>query len=252
MAASEYAPTEAGGKQNGHRPFGGFLYGDQQAAVKTASDGLARPRPRKAAQVAPAASVAELLVSLSGVALALFMFMHLGLLFSVVIGSHAMDSLASFLEDNYLLQAGAPLLIAALVVHVLLTSRKVPTTVRQQVAMGKNVRRLRHFDTWTWVFQVVTGTLMLVLVAIHLWIILTHLPISAETSSARVRHIYYLVMYAPFVLLAESHTSLGLYRVAVTWGIVRREAAHITTTLWAVAILSIGFTILATFYSLGA
>lgn len=250
MAASDYAAgTEE--KQNGKRPFGGFLFGSQQTAVVSSADARARPRPRKVVQVAPWSGLAELVVSLSGVGLALFMFMHLGLLFSVVLGSSKMDSLAAFLEDNYLLQAGAPVLIVILAVHVIMTSRKVPTTVRQQIAMGRSVRRLRHFDTWTWAFQVISGTLMLVLAAIHLWIILTHLPIEAATSSARVHHIYYLVMYAPFVVLAETHTSLGLYRVAVKWGLIRRDVAHISLTLWGATILAIGFTILATFYSLG-
>jgi len=53
------------------------------------------------------------------------------------------------------------------------------------------------------------------------------------------------------VLLVETHISMGLYRVAVKWGLLRRFRAHLVVTAWTAVILGLGFTILAVFYGLG-
>ena len=193
----------------------------------------------------------ELALAISGVALVVFMAMHMGLLLSSMVGVETMDSLASFLERNYLLQSAAPLLILLILAHVILASRKLPSTARQQLAMVKHMRTLRHVDTLVWGVQIITGLALLVLVSIHLWVILTDLPIQALKSGARV-HGVYLWFYIPFIVLVEMHASAGLYRIAVKWSSMKRRWAHITLTLWTALFLTLGFAILATFYWIGA
>ncbi len=193
----------------------------------------------------------ELLLTISGIGLVAFMVMHMGLLVSSMVGAAIMDGLASFLERYYLLQSVAPLLILLIFAHVILASRKLPNTSRQQLALVKHVRTLWHLDTWMWGLQIVTGLGILVLVSIHLWVVLTDLPIQALKSGTRV-HGVYLWFYIPFILLVEAHASAGLYRMAVKWGWMRRRWAHITLALWTALFLGLGFAILASFYQIGA
>jgi fumarate reductase subunit C len=110
---------------------------------------------------------------------------------------------------------------------------------------------LWHLNTFIWGVQIITGLALLVLVSIHLWVILTDLPIQALKSGARV-HGVYLWFYSPFVVLVEMHASAGLYRIAVKWGLMERRWAHITVGLWTALFLTLGFAILTTFYWIGA
>lgn len=248
MGASEDTETveSATDGQRGTRSL--MFEGGQAAPAATweQSAGLAW-RPGSVARPSMASSVVELATSLSGVALALFMISHMGLLFSVLVGTGAFDDLASFLEGYYLLHAAAPFLILIIVAHVVLTARRAPTTFRQQGALLRQLGQMRHLDTYTWVVQVVSGVALLALAAIHLWVILTSLPIEAVKSGARVGD-HYLWLYIPFVLLVEGHISLGLYRLAVKWGIMERLRAHLILLGYTAVFLGLGFAILASFY----
>jgi len=205
-----------------------------------------RPVP----EVSTAGGVLELCLAVTGIGLAVFMVMHLGLLFTVLVGAQTMDSLATFLERYYLLQSVAPVLVIAAIVHVILSLRKVPVSLRQQVLLLKRTRAMRHFDTFTWGIQVVTGIAMAALGSIHLWVILTDLPIEAAKSGARVYGIY-LWLYIPFLVAVESHISAGVYRVAVKWSINRRRVLHALLNVWTVAVLALGAAILVALYRLG-
>lgn len=197
-----------------------------------------------------AATLVEIGLSLSGAGLGLFMVMHLALLFTILIGATAMDALAEFLEGYYLLQAAVPFLVLLLAAHVLLSVRKTPATFAQQWTFMRHLRSVRHFDTWTWLFQIVSGIALLALIAIHLWVVLTDLPIQAAKSGTRVFEIY-IWLYVPFVLLVESHLSFGIYRIAVKWGLLSRRWAHPLLLVWTAGVLSLGFAILVAFYRLG-
>ena len=193
----------------------------------------------------------EMALAISGIALVAFMVLHMGLLLSSMMGAATMDSLASFLERYYLLHSVAPLLILLIFAHVILASRKLPNTSRQQLALLKQTRTLWHLDTWMWGVQIATGVAILVLASIHLWVVLTDLPIQTLKSGTRVYGTY-LWFYVPFIVLVEAHASAGLYRMAVKWGLMRRRWAHIALTVWTAIFLGLGFAILVTLYSIGA
>lgn len=254
MRVPQYSrqPRGAEGGDDGHRPLRGFLFGEAQTypALPRGQELAMVRRPRPFVGPALLNSLLELALSLSGVGLAVFMLMHLGLLASVLAGAQYMNDLASFLERYYLLHSVAPLLIILLIVHVLLAARKVPTTFAQQQVLLGQMRRLGHLDTWTWAFQVVSGAALLALAAIHLWVVLTDLPIQALKSGERIYGVY-LWFYIPFIILVEGHISIGLYRVAAKWGLLPRRPAHQALTLWSAVALGLGFTILATLYGLG-
>jgi len=208
-------------------------------------------RARPVTKVWPVASALELATSVSGAALAAFMLMHMSLLSSVLVGSQVMDDLASFLERYFLVQIGAAPLILLAIAHVFLTTRKVPATFEQQRILVRQMRRLGHLDTWSWAFQVVSGVALLALVSIHLWVMLTDLPIEAAKSGAHVSGIY-LWIDIPFVLLVQGHIFVGLYRIAVKWGLLVRGWAYGVLLAYTAVALALEFTIMATFFSLGA
>jgi fumarate reductase subunit C len=112
------------------------------------------------------------------------------------------------------------------------------------------MRSLRHLDTSTWALQIITGIAILVLASIHLWVILTDLPIEAEKSGIRVFARYFW-LYAPFIVLIEAHLTFGVYRVAMKWGLLGRRFAHPIFTVWTVGVLALGFAILVELHRVG-
>jgi fumarate reductase subunit C len=254
MRASEYAEhpgrVEEGG--NGHRSVLGFMFQGQQVQAPTSrAQAVAAPRQLRAITwPALSATWLELATSASGLGLAIFMLMHLGLLSTVLLSAQTMDDLGGLLERYYLLHAMiGPLLLLGLV-HMFLAVRKVPTTFRQQRILVSRARGMAHLDTWTWAFQVLSGAALLMLASIHLWVILTDLPIEASKSGEHVSGMY-LWLDIPFVLFVWGHICVGLYRIAVKWGLLARRWAYGVLATYATAALALSFAVMASFYRLG-
>jgi fumarate reductase subunit C len=253
MRAREYAgrpiPIDDGG--DGHRPTSGFMFQGQATSMPIArpQGGLLARRVRRPTWAALSATMLDVATSVTGIGLAVFLFVHMGLLSSVLWGATSMDALGSFLERYYLLHSMAPLLILLILAHVLLVTRKAPTTFRQQWILVRQLRQMGHLDTWTWAFQVVSGAALMVFVSIHLWLSLTDLPIEAAKSGDRVST--YLWFDILFVLFVVGHACVGLYRIAVKWGLLSRRGAYGALAALTAAVLALEFAIVSTFYSLG-
>ena len=192
----------------------------------------------------------EIGLGITGTGLAIFVTMHMAFLLTILIGADTMDALGGFLEDYYLLWLGVPPLIVFFALHVVLAARKSPTTSRQQYKLIWQVRTGHHWDTFSWAVQVITGVGLLVMASIHMWVILTELPILAEKSGARVTA-QYLWIDIPFIVFSGLHTTTGLYRIAVKWGIASRRVAHGFLIAWTITVLGLGFATLTAFYRLG-
>jgi fumarate reductase subunit C len=82
---------------------------------------------------------------------------------------------------------------------------------------------MRHPDTWLWLVQVVSGMAILLMGCIHMWVVLTDLPITAAKSAARIQTGWWLAFYLVLLPLVEAHVSVGFYRIGVKWGIVKRR-----------------------------
>ena len=201
-------------------------------------------------QASRANAVLELALSLSGAGLAAFMLTHEALHVTLLFGAPTYDRVAEFMERYYLLTAVVPPLVALFFAHVFLVARRVPTAYSQQSTLLRHMCALRHLDTWTWLMQVLTGIALLVLASIHVWVILTDLPIEASRGGARVFGVY-IWLYVPFVVVVQMHAALGLYRIAVKWWLVSRPWARLIASVWLVATMSLGFVVLVAFYRLG-
>lgn len=160
---------------------------------------------------------------LTGVGLILFMWSHMVLVASVNLGPGVMNTIAKFFEDTYMAQVGGPLIGATFLLHFILAARKVPFRVEQQSTIWKHARMLHHLDTWLWLIQAFTAMVILIMGSIHMWTVLTDLPITAAKSAARIQGGFWLVFYLILLPMVELHVGIGFYRIGVKWGFIKRS-----------------------------
>jgi fumarate reductase subunit C len=174
---------------------------------------------------APERSAAYLdwLQMLTGAGLILFMWSHMILVASVNLGAGAMNTLAHFFEATYMAQVGGPLIGATMLFHFILAARKVPFRAEQQGTIWKHAKMLHHQDTWLWLIQAFTAMIILIMGSIHMWTVLTDLPITAQKSAARIQGGFWLVFYLILLPMVELHVGIGFYRIGVKWGFIKRK-----------------------------
>ena len=160
---------------------------------------------------------------LTGAALILFMWSHMILVASVNLGAGVMNALAHFLEATYMAQVGGPIIACIFLFHFILAARKVPFRAEQQSTIWKLSRQLRHTDTYLWLVQAITAMIILIMGSIHMWTVLTDLPITAAKSAARIQGGFWFVFYLILLPMIELHVGIGFYRIAVKWGFARRK-----------------------------
>lgn len=169
-------------------------------------------------------AVMDWLQMLTGAGLILFMWSHLILVASINLGPETMNALARFLEDNYLAQVGGPFIGAAFLLHFVLAARKVPFRLEQQKIIWRHAKMLDHTDTWLWLIQAFTAMVILIMGSIHMWTILSDLPITAEKSAARIQGGFWLVFYLILLPMVELHVGIGFVRILVKWGVIKRQS----------------------------
>jgi len=149
---------------------------------------------------------------LTGAGLILFMWSHMILVSSVILGPGVMNALAHFLEKTYMAQVGGPFIAFSFFLHFALAARKVPFRVEQQSTIWKLGRQLRHVDTWLWMAQAATAMIILIMGSIHMWTVLSDFPITAQKSAARIQGGFWLVFYLILLPMVELHVGIGFYR----------------------------------------
>lgn len=173
----------------------------------------------------------EMISAASGAMLAVFMWGHMLLVGSILLGTRGFDGLATWLEDWYIAQPTVLAVFVLFLVHAAFASRKIPAQLRERRQMITIARDLKHswtphLDSTLWIWQVWTGMIILVLGSFHILLlaldVLTplygqHAGIESATTLARVQAGLWLP-YAALLLCVEFHASVGLYRLAVKWG----------------------------------
>lgn len=160
---------------------------------------------------------------LTGAGLVLFMWCHMVLVASVNLGADAMNAVAIFFEETYMAQVGGPMIGFTFLLHFILAARKVPFRMEHQATIWKHSRVLHHTDTWLWLIQAFTAMVILIMGSIHMWTVLSTLPITAAKSAARIQGGFWLVFYLILLPMVELHVGIGFYRIAVKWGLIRRK-----------------------------
>jgi len=171
----------------------------------------------------------DFLQSLSGLALALFMWVHLLLVSSILISKDAMLFVTRLLEGSLSPseKGGYPILVKfavlgvlfLFVLHAALAMRKFPGNWKQWRTMRSHVKMMKHGDTTQWWIQAITGFVMFFLGSAHLLIMFANNDrIGPYLSSERFVHYGLWPMYIVLLFAVELHGAIGLYRLSVKWG----------------------------------
>jgi fumarate reductase subunit C len=186
---------------------------------------------------------------------------------SILVSKDAMWTVTKFFEGyfffgrsyTWIVSIVVALVIALVVTHAVLATRKFPINYRQFKTFRGHMRMMQHEDTTLWFWQVFTGFALFFLATIHLYVMLTrpHL-IGPYESSDRVWSDRYWPLYILLLLAVEFHGGIGLYRLAVKWGwfagsdpnATRRRLKQLK---WALTgfFLVLGFATLAAYIKIG-
>lgn len=169
----------------------------------------------------------DLLQSSTGLALGLFMWVHMFFVASILLGKDAMWTVARMFEGYFVFGSSQYWLVSVLVacvatlfvVHAALALRKFPANYRQYRTYRDHVTQMRHEDTTLWYWQVVTGFALFFLASVHLYIMLTRPgTIGPYGSADRMWSDTMWPLYLVLLFAVEFHGGVGLYRVALKWG----------------------------------
>jgi len=209
----------------------------------------------------------DLIQSVSGGFLALFMWAHMMLVSSILVSKDFMYKVTKLLEGSFIFEGGNPLLVSIIafiifvvfIVHAVLGMRKFPSNFKQYKIMKAHTKIINHADTKLWFTQAFTGFVIFFFGAVHLYVIMTHpSQIGPYESSARVWQEYMWPLYIILLLAVELHGTIGLYRLCVKWGLFdgknpKANRKILKKIKWSLTVffLVLGFATLAAYMKIG-
>ena len=178
----------------------------------------------------PAPARLDLAQSLTGLALALFMWTHLVLVSSILLGKDAMWFVTRLMEARFLTAGGTgyPVIVtiigivvfALFIVHAGIALRKFPASWKQYRVLRDQMGMMKHTDTNLWFIQFVTGFVLFFLASVHIYVMTTHPgQIGPYASSDRFVSEVMWPLYLLLLLAVELHATIGMYRLAGKWGV---------------------------------
>jgi fumarate reductase subunit C len=173
-------------------------------------------------------AILDVIQALSGLLLVLFIWAHMILESSILLGKDAMYRVARFMEGRYLFGADYPFLVtcaagvilAIFVVHAGLAMRKFPASYREYRAFRTHMANFRHPDTTLWWLQVWTGFALFFLGSAHMIVVMTRAgDIGPYESADRIVSEWMWPVYASLLVTVHLHAGVGIYRLAAKWGL---------------------------------
>ncbi|MDR2172826.1 MAG: fumarate reductase cytochrome b subunit [Burkholderiales bacterium] len=168
----------------------------------------------------------DLLQSLSGLFLALFMWGHMFFVASILGGPDTMWKITKFFEGYFFFGKAYPWIVSVVVavvasifvLHAMLAVRKFPINYQQFKTYRAHAKSMKHGDTTMWMWQVYTGFAMFFLASAHLYqMMVWPQDIGPFGSGGRMWVDGLWPFYLVLLLLVEFHGGIGLYRLAVKW-----------------------------------
>jgi fumarate reductase subunit C len=158
----------------------------------------------------------------SGAVLALFICVHLILEGTAVISPTLTNGIGWLLEATYLAQIGAPIVVLLILFHFYIAARKMPFRANELCVFTKHSKSMKDLDTWLWLVQVFTAIVILAGAFFHVYTVMTDMPITVAGSAKRLNSgwLPFFVVFLPCVIL---HTGIGIYRLAVKFGVCVKE-----------------------------
>lgn len=185
----------------------------------------------------------------TGLILVGFLWTHMLFVSTILLGTDIYNVLAHGLDEYYLSYVGIPFIIIVALIHILVAGRRIPTRFQEQQIIWRHAKMLKGTDTWVWVFQVITGVSILILGAIHVFVVLAQWPIDATISTERMVSFWWF--YLALLLLGEYHAGFGIYRQFVKWGWFPRKSLGYVCKMITAIILGLGIAALWVFNKLG-
>jgi fumarate reductase subunit C len=214
-------------------------------------------------QSSPWSARFDFMQSASGLALGLFMWLHMLFVASILFGADAMWAVARFFEGYFLFGRSLHWLVSLLVagvltlfvLHAWLALRRFPNQWRQHAAYWRHARGMRHGDTTLWLVQVTTGFALLFLAPVHLYGMLANPDLIGPYASAdRVWTGRMWPLYLVLLLAVEIHAGVGLYRLALKWvNLDARRRRLLKGIKWGLTVffLALGLVTLGAYVRLG-
>lgn len=164
----------------------------------------------------------------TGLFLALFIWAHMIMVASILLGKDAMYFVARMFEGVPLFGRPFPIIVgsfavfilALIMIHAVLALRRFPNSASQYQTLHRHIGQLQHSDTTLWYVQVVTGFLLFFLASVHLYQLISHPGnIGPYASSDRIWSGYMWPLYLVLLFVVETHAGIGFYRLVVKWGL---------------------------------
>jgi len=169
----------------------------------------------------------DVIQSVTGVLLALFIAGHLIFESSILFGKEAMLAMTRFFEGYYFFGEPHPWIVSILaaivfalfITHALTALRKFPASYRQYRIYRQHMQRMQHSDTSLWFWQVVTGFMMFFLGSVHIYMMMANpADIGPYASSDRMVTGWMWPLYLLLLFSVVLHAAIGFYRVVLKWG----------------------------------
>ena len=209
----------------------------------------------------------DVLQGASGLILTLFMWAHMVMVSSILLGKDAMYFVARMFEGEPFLGKPYPLLVSGVaifitvmfVIHAVAAIRKMPSSYREYRMFAKHSSMFRHGDTQLWMVQVVTGFILMLLAGAHLYQMMVHpADIGPYASADRVWSGNWWPFYLIILFAVEFHGGIGVYRLALKWGWFmdaygRLDRALMQKVKWGITgfLLVLGLLTLAAYMKIG-
>lgn len=212
-------------------------------------------------------ALTDLLQSLSGLLLVLFVWGHMFFESSILLGKDAMLWVTKMFEGEHIFGQPYPLLVSAvaatifalIALHAVLAMRKFPASVAQYRRFRRHMGSLRHPDTTLWYVQIVTGFALFFLASVHvLTVFIQPDDIGPYASSDRIWSGRFWLLYAPLLVCVHLHAGIGIYRLAMKWapisaGQTQQLRRRLKIAMWGIIafFVLLGSASLATYMKIG-
>lgn len=210
----------------------------------------------------------DMIQGVTGLLLVLFMWTHMFLVSSILLGKDAMYFVAKLLEGEPFLGKPYPIIVSVfamfiltlIVIHAFLALRKFPSSAYQYQKFHAHMGNIKHNDTTLWYIQVISGFALFFFASVHLYQLITHpADIGPYASSDRIWSDLMWPLYLVLLFLVEIHAGIGIYRLVIKWGLflgknAKRNRKRLRMIKWLLTFffLVLGLCTLAAYMKIGA
>ena len=181
----------------------------------------------------PASAKADKIQSITGVLMGCFLLAHLHFESSILLGKDAFYTVVQFLEGGMFSATGhgfpivtkvfSVFMLLVVMAHAAVALRRFPAQLGQWRALRRHMSVINHKDSHAWFWQLATGFVLFFLVPVHLFTMIANPEIGPHLSAERVYQQNAWLLYALLLPAVVIHAMIGLYRVAVKWGLTTKR-----------------------------